>query len=182
MAAASSSKPASNSEAPPVALDWARVIAYAIVDSDVTWTGRQIHYVGDEKLGPVPRLAICQNLFADTDDVLLFFCDDEWNVLGATGRPTIEENLEAAERWYSGISSKWIHTGISREDAERLIREECADSACSFCNRMPPEVDCMVGSNAEKTSASANICNYCVDEIYAAMHSKEMTSTGAADS
>jgi len=41
------------SAAPPPVIDFSRVIAYAIVDSSVEWTGKQCLYVGDELLGPV---------------------------------------------------------------------------------------------------------------------------------
>ena len=51
-----------NQNPPPPVIDFARVIAWAIVDASVRWTGRQAVYVGEERLGPVPRLAICQNV------------------------------------------------------------------------------------------------------------------------
>lgn len=155
---------------PPPAIDWARVIAYAIVDADVTWTGRQILYVGEERLGAVPRLAICQNVFPGTEDVLTLFCDDEWNVLGCTGRPTVEENVEALERWYAGITPKLVYTGLTAEGVEAWLRKEYAEFACAFCKKLPPEVDNMISSGDENGEKAVFICYGCIDKLHAAIH------------
>ncbi len=166
-------------DAPPPALDWARVIAYAIIDSDVKWTGRLVHYAGDERLGPVPRLAICQAVFGGTEDILLFFCNDQWGVVGCTGRPTIEELQECAERWYAGITPKWVHTGITLEAAEKWLREENARYSCSFCKKVPGEVEGMICSGPEENDDTVYICYTCVDKLHAAIHEPPSESTSS---
>jgi hypothetical protein len=169
-----STEPASlatdGSNAPPIALDWARVIAYAIVDSDVKWTGRLVHYQGDERLGPVPRLAICQNVFGGTEDILLFFCNDDWEVVGATGRTTIEELQDSVERWYAGITPKWVYTGVTAEATEKWLREENAQYSCAFCRKLPAEVENMFCSGPEDNDDTVYICYACVEELHAAIH------------
>jgi hypothetical protein len=158
------------SDAPPPALDWARVIAYAFVDSDVTWTGRQALYVDGDRLGPVPRLAICQNVFHDTEGFLLFFCNAQWDVLGVSARPTVDELQESAERWYTGITSKWIHTGITQEAAEKWLRDKNEQYSCSFCRKLPPQVENMIASGHDEEPATVRICNECIDKFHAIIH------------
>ncbi len=118
--------------APPPVIDLGRVIAYAIVDDDVKWTGRQRLYVNDDLLGVVPRLAICQQVVGELKDYLLFHCNEDWGNLGTTGAKTVEAVKANAERWYSGISSKWIHTEVSVEDAKIWLREKYPDFKDEF--------------------------------------------------
>ena len=106
---------------PPAVLEGARVIEYALVDETIQFTGRLRLYVGDERLGAVPRLAICEQL---ADHVLLLMhCDEDWNVLGvqAWNGPaspeivSIEYIKQCAEGFYSGISAHWKRTGSARQ-------------------------------------------------------------------
>ena len=149
--------------APPPVLDMARVIAYAILDSSVEWTGRQRLYAGGNLLGAVPRLALCQNTSGPLTDILLFHCNDEWEVLGASGGPTLEDAKAMAERAYRGISAKWVHLDTTPEEADRWIREHHKDIVCSFCDR-PLEVD-----NRMFTGKNASICAACVKELHQVM-------------
>ena len=99
---------------PPATLDGATVLAYAEVDGTIRYTGALHLYHGETRVGPVPRLAICQD--PAVDGMFLFHCDDDWNVLGAQiwNQPadqvvrTITEVKEKAERYYTGITAKWI--------------------------------------------------------------------------
>ena len=91
---------------PPYVLDSARVHFYAILDDSVTYTGRITTYVGGRLLGPVPRLAICENL-AEDNDFLILYCNDAWEVLGAGGSETLDGALFSAERAYRGLKEKW---------------------------------------------------------------------------
>ncbi len=152
-------------EAPPPALDWARVIAYAFVDADVKWTGRQCLIVGGEKLGPVPRLAICKNIFGELKDFLLFHCNEKWEVVGIAGAPTIEELCTRAEGWYAGMTEKWIYTETTEEEVERWLRAEYSGVACSFCGKLPVEVDGMFSNE----SSSSNICYECIRDMRSSM-------------
>ena len=84
-----------NSTSPDIVLNSTRVIAYALVDETVTYNERGNFFVDGKSLGAVPKLAICQNL--DEEDIMIFHCDNEWNVLGATGgNRTVEEAKEWA--------------------------------------------------------------------------------------
>jgi hypothetical protein len=143
---------------PPPTLGSAHVIEYAEVDASVRFTGRQTLYVDGKLLGPVPRLALCQNF--DASDVMLFHCDDEWNVLGVGGGPTLEAARELAERAYAGISAKWIKSRFSREDAEEWLSESWGEGRCAFCGRTPHQVHLMV-----KGSTGARICDICISEF-----------------
>jgi hypothetical protein len=99
---------------PPHILDGAQVLEYALLDSSVHFTGTLHLYHGDKRVGPVPNLAICRN--PEMKELLLFHCDENWNVLGAQiwndpDRSTvtsIEEVKQRAEKFYIGVSSKWI--------------------------------------------------------------------------
>jgi hypothetical protein len=94
-------------DAPPSVLDRAKVLAYAILDASVKYTGAVTTIFAGRSIGPVPRLAICRN--DDEVEVLLFHCDEQWQVLGAGYFSTIEHAIEGAERQYRGSTEKWQH-------------------------------------------------------------------------
>src|SRR6266480_2118563 len=91
---------------PPVVLDSARVLKYAILDQSVVHTGRSTLIVGGKVLGPVPCLAICKNLWR-SNDFLLLYCNNKWRVLGAAGYKSLKLTLQNAEVAYAGVSGKW---------------------------------------------------------------------------
>jgi hypothetical protein len=115
--------------APPPVLDDARVIEYALVDETVEYTGRLHLYANDERIGAVPRLAICEHLV--NQDLLLFHCDEGWEVIavqawnGPAGSPvsSIDEVKRRAEGFYRGISAKWIALGASLEEAKTYYED-----------------------------------------------------------
>jgi hypothetical protein len=98
---------------PPPVLDNAEVLEFAVIDSSVRFTGALHLYHGDVRIGAVPCLAICRDPGAD--ELLLFHCDENWSVVAAQiwnnpDRPiiaTVDEVKERAEKYYSGISSRW---------------------------------------------------------------------------
>lgn len=143
---------------PPPVLDCAWVIAYAEVDASVTHTNRNTLYVDGKELGRVPRLALCQNF--DESEVMLFHCDNEWNVLGVASSPTLEAARESAERNYTGISAKWIQSPFSREEAERYLSKSWGEERCAFCGRTPNQVHYLV-----KGRTGARICDICLSEL-----------------
>jgi hypothetical protein len=145
---------------PPPAIDSAQVIAYAVLDRTVRWTGRQVLLVDGKPLGPVPRLAICRNLFGDLKDFLIFHCDSRWNVLGIAGAPTLRDCMLRSERWYEGVSKRWVRTNTTKRLAERWLRAECASHACSMCRKLPAEADGMFSKGA------VNFCFSCVREMH----------------
>ena len=90
---------------PPAILDSSQMLLYAILDDSVKYTGRAVVMVDGKIIDPVPCLAICHNLY--DDDILLFLCDNDWNVLGAGGYGTVESAKTRAESAYAGSSAKW---------------------------------------------------------------------------
>jgi hypothetical protein len=90
---------------PPAILDSSQMLMYATLDESVKFTGRAVVMVGGKVIDPVPRLAICRNLY--DDDILLFHCDKDWNVLGAGGYGTVEDAQAHAESTYAGSNTKW---------------------------------------------------------------------------
>lgn len=151
---------------PPPALDSAHAIEYALVDDSVTFEQRHTLNVAGEWLGPVRRLAICQNF--DETQFMVFHCDREWNVLGvAAGYKSVEEAKAKTERSYHGISTKWQPTGHSREEAAKYVADRLKGHECSFCGRTPHQYESCVGD-------SVRICNHCIDEFHAAIHGGEI--------
>src|SRR5437867_3651946 len=149
---------------PPPVLNMARVIAYAFVDDSVRWTGRQCLFVGGEELGPVPRLALAQNVTGDLKDVLIFHCNDRWEVLGVSGGSTLEEAKVRIERAYRGIGAKWIDANVSIEEAKAWILENSDHIVCFFCGRSAGEFQQIV------TGKLAAICNLCIDKLHQELH------------
>jgi len=90
---------------PPFLLDSARVLMYADTGGSKAYTGRITVHVGGKSLGPVPRLAICEELVEGR--ILLMHCDASWNVLAAGFAASTEAARDTAEGGYAGISSKW---------------------------------------------------------------------------
>ena len=148
---------------PPPALDSAQVIAYAIVDRTVRWTGKQVLLVDGERLGPVARLAICRNVFGERDDYLIFHCDARWNVKGVAGGPSVPECKARAERWYAGLSARWINTNTTLKQAKQWLREKSAGFECSFCGNLPAQTDGMFSQR------KANVCFSCVRAMHATL-------------
>jgi hypothetical protein len=160
-----------NATPPPPVLDMCRVIAYAIVDETVEWTGRPLIFVGNEKLGPVPRLAIACDTTGQIEDVLLLHCSDSWEVQGVSGAPTMESAKARAERAYRGISAKWIETGVTPDAANRWIDENTDHVFCLFCGRRQVELQWLV------TKGLGLICGDCINEFY----ESHQASTGKSD-
>jgi len=149
---------------PPPALHSTHALEYAIVDESVEFEQRHVLNVGGEWLGRVPRLAICED-FGERG-FLLFHCDAEWNVLGvAAGYKSIAEVKARAERSYHGINGKWVPTGHSRAAAEKYVADAFKGWECSFCGRLPPQYEQLVGERVR-------ICNHCINEFHQAIHSE----------
>jgi len=128
------------------------------VDDTVIHTGKQTLYVDGQPLGPVPRLAICQNL--GDGAINLFHCDESWGVLGASGGDTAEETKRSAERAYKGITQKWQATGVSREQAQQFQDDLMGGLMCSFCGKRPEQIQSLV------RSAYAAICDECISSFH----------------
>jgi hypothetical protein len=81
---------------PPPVLASARVLAYAILDGSVGFSGRSRVFVESRELGRVPRLVIAEGL--EAADVVLLYCDDDWNVLAASATSAWQTSLAGWRR------------------------------------------------------------------------------------
>ena len=152
---------------PPPVIDSAKTLCYAINDSDVVFTDRIHLIVGGERLGEVPRLAICEN-YGKPDDILLLFCDENWESKGVIGFDSIEAAKAKAEIGYQGISAKWVDLKAPKDELDRFLREEYEVDpdtewwkvVCSFCGKEDSETSGMLAGERAK------ICFECVKEFY----------------
>lgn len=146
-------------DAPPPAIGSDRVIAYAIVDKAVHFTGQQRLFVGDKLLGRVPRIAICKSLRKDLKDYLILYCSKKWRVLGVAGAKSLPLAKKEVERCYAGISDNWVTVNTSEKLAKRWLAENHPADVCSFCGQFAYEVEAMF------TAPSAVICSACVEVL-----------------
>jgi hypothetical protein len=144
---------------PPPVLDSARVVAYAIVPDDIEYTARCSLSVNGELLGRVPRLAICENL-SEPKNLMLFHCDESWNVLGVSGAGSIEDIKRSAEINYPGIGQHWKDRGVSMEEALAYYDAHSKGLICSFCGKRPYEVESLI------QGPGVQICESCVCNFY----------------
>jgi hypothetical protein len=146
-----------NRAAPPPVISFARVLSYAVVDDSVGFKARRSAESDGTELGRVPRLALCQN-FDDTEpSISLFHCDEDWNVLGASGdEPTLQHAKTHAEQSYAGIAAKWVDTDVSVASARHWLEEHFPASLCSFCGCLPPEFETLFRGH------KSGICGECV--------------------
>lgn len=157
---------------PPPVIDSSRLLAFAINDEEVEFTDRINLFVGGAdsiaRLGEMPGLAICSD-YANPEEVLLLFCNDEWEVRGVIPFASVEEAKTKAERGYSGITRKWQDSPYSEEETNRYLREEYEvdpnsrwwEMICSFCGKdFFEEGQGLAGPKAA-------ICRQCVEKFYA---------------
>lgn len=147
-----------SSNTPPPILDGARLLVYAVIDDSVIYNSRSTLYVDGKLLGAVPRLAIGQP--SDTEQVLLFFCDEKWNSLGMVECTSLADAQKRAESEYHGISKNWVDANASDEEAARYEEEQYLEKHCSFCGKSPDEAQQMI------TASVACICDDCIREFY----------------
>lgn len=121
---------------PPFLLDSARVTMYAETGGRDCYTGKITVYAEGRWLDPVPRLAICEDIVDGS--ILIFHCDDSWNVLAAGGAKSLEDAQRTAEREYSGISSKWVaYRSLTPDELAELETER--QELKSLMAQLPPE-------------------------------------------
>ena len=89
------------------------VVAWAEVPASARFTGRLHLYSGEERVGRVPKLAICSQ--RNEEGLLLVHCDESWEPVGlqAWNAPgvarimTVAAMKAEAERFYEGLMSSW---------------------------------------------------------------------------
>ena len=157
---------------PPPVIHSARTLFYAVNDESVEFTDRINLFVGQnggmEKLGEMPCLAICENYSKAPNDILLFFCNKDWEPQGTIGFDSIEAAKEKAEKGYKGISEKWSSYEITKAELDRFLRDEYGVDPdtewwryeCAFCGKDSSEVEGLLGND------KVNICTECIREFY----------------
>ncbi len=143
---------------PPLLLASERVLAYAVLGHDAPYIERQTNYVNGELLGAVPCIALTENLFSGALNIMS--CDERWNVLGVGPQVTsLAEAKQKMERAYPGSSVKWTRTKTNKTEAKRRLREANQPFICSFCGRLPQQVQSVT------MGKGACICNICIAAI-----------------
>jgi hypothetical protein len=107
-------------EEPPILLDGARVLEYAVFDRTATPAGHTSFIVGGVPLDleTVRGLVIAENLVEG--GVLLLHCSERWESLAGGHYGAIESARESAERGYSGVMVQW-------KPFRELTKEELAE-------------------------------------------------------
>ena len=90
---------------PPSVIHSAPVRLYAMSGGSDAWTGTLTVFVDGKLLGPLPRLAICEDLLSS--DFLLMYCDENWTPVGVTAGPSLNHVKGVAERAYLRLVDKW---------------------------------------------------------------------------
>lgn len=143
---------------PPPVLDSARLLAYAVLDETVRYSGHSSLFVDGKELGAVPCLAICQPSGASgISGVLLFHCSDDWTVLGAAEYPSVAEAKRRAEHIYRGLYSHWIEANVTEQEVARHMDEVWGDKRCSVCGKTPDQVERLLGKN------DVRLCDSCIE-------------------
>jgi hypothetical protein len=158
-----------STNAPPPAIGSDRVIMYAVIDKYVHFTGKQRLFVGGKLLGRVPMIAICRSFQKDIKDYLVIFCSKKWKVLGVTGAKSLLLAKKEVERYYIGVSEKWVTVRTSEKDAKRWMAAKYPDEVCSFCGQMSVEVEAVF------PAARAAICSSCVQTFASELKRKSQT-------
>lgn len=135
-------------QAPPPVIDSAKVLMYAKNDNEVLYTDSINLFIGGseelewKRLGEVENLAICVP-YNQSHEILLLFCNNNWETQGALPFTSIDEAKIKAERGYKGISNNWVISPYSEEEIKDFLRDdyevdpnsEWWKSICSFCNK-----------------------------------------------
>jgi hypothetical protein len=143
-------------------LCYSRVLEYAVLPPDITYSGHSTLYVGDKLLEWVPCLAICQDL--DTSEILFLYCDLSWSIIGVVGKQSIDTAKKRAERSYPGVSAHWIKSEATDSEAREYRRLADEPFLCSFCGRGPREQNQLI------TKDAARICDHCIEEFHKSIH------------
>jgi hypothetical protein len=145
----------------PPAICSKRVLHYAVLDETVGFnSGHRLVFVDGKELGKVPCLAICQE--KNTSKFLIYYCDGDWDPVGASEYDTVEAAKRRAERIYPGSSAKWVEAHFTEEEVTRYLDEVWADLRCSFCGKRP---DQGIESIVEAKDGNGRICDKCIAEF-----------------
>ena len=143
---------------PPPVLVSARVLAYATIPDDIPITDQVIVFVGDERLGRVPCVAIAETLQSSAGDLLLLYCDQEWSVIAAGGGDlaSIKRRMELN---YPGVSALWVDVNTPVDVALKYYDEHIDGWRCAVCRKRAFDVDTLYG----KDDVEIVVCGECAD-------------------
>ena len=141
---------------PPPIIDAAKVVAFAIVGPDREFNAAKALWVGDVRVGRVPKLAITEG--SDASDFLVLFCDEEWRSIAIVGAKSLDDAKHRASAFYPDIQDAWQAAPYSQADVERFIEAIYGTLRCSFCGRLPFEVAALF------EVPSARICDTCIKQ------------------
>ncbi len=90
---------------PPTSIKGALVLCYSFIDERHKPTGLCEHRVDGQLIGLASGLAICR--YQDSSEVLLYFCDELWEMMTHAHHQAIDEAKDQAEFEYEGTSATW---------------------------------------------------------------------------
>jgi hypothetical protein len=129
-------------DVPPLILHTSRVLWHATLRKPATYSGHSYLFVNGEEVGPVPRLAICENLARREAGVLVMHCGPRWSVLGVSGYESVLVARTRISRIYPGVEKLWIRATASKRQAMTYLNEVVwQGKRCVFCGRRPYEVE-----------------------------------------
>jgi hypothetical protein len=82
-----------------------RVVFYSPIDERHRFTSNTKQIVRGEVIGPMAGLAICKP--TEAEELWLFGCDSDWNVITDTWHRSLDEAKKQAEFEYEGITKTW---------------------------------------------------------------------------
>jgi hypothetical protein len=161
---------------PPPAIDYSRLLYYAVLGKSIRYSGRKLMFVGRageelKELKKVPGVAICEGEIENNKTVWLFYCDKHWNTVGSAPYDAVEAAMHRAERMYPGIGALWVKANITKKQSKDYLRELWKHSRCHFCNHVKPGPAGI--SHIIKTEEGLGICNCCIDTFYHSIHNKK---------
>src|SRR5258708_1233618 len=84
------------------------------------------------ELGRVPCLAICSD--PRFQEVFLFHCDDQWDVLPCPGYPTVTVGKAEAPPIYPGLAPSWIGSHVTDQEAGSFL-DDLWGGGCTVCEK-----------------------------------------------
>lgn len=141
---------------PPPVIDTAKVIVFAIVGPEHVFNTEKALWVGDVRVGRVPKLAIAEGL--NDTGFLILFCDEQWQSIAIVDAKSLDDAKLRLSAFYPDIEGAWQTAPYGPADVERFIEATYGDLRCSFCDRWPFQVAALFEAR------SARICDACVKE------------------
>lgn len=134
----------SSTMSPPLVLDVASVIAYAVVDESLELAGSRLFCWG-RALEPVPCLAPTQDIDGEFQDMLIVHYDDQSKVVGVSGCATVREakaRIERASGALAASGSKQASRSKMQKHRHRRTQATCSASSAvarfTTCTRCIP--------------------------------------------